>query len=150
MTICEEGHIVQLFNPQTQSAALTSEIFSMKNWNHATIILHGGSGSAATIQLSDTDAFAVGNQETMAFQYAEERSAGEDVLTALQTAATAGIAWSGEDGSLFVIEVDSAELRDGFPQLVVNISAAGARDLSGIAVLTVGRFQKDITATAES
>ena len=51
-------------------------------------------------------------------------------------------------GGFAVIELDSDELADGYPYLQVNITDPGTAKLaSGVAILSGGRYQEDITAT---
>ena len=47
----EDGHVVMLFNPADLSAASSSEVFSMENYNHVDILVHKGAGSACAIQV---------------------------------------------------------------------------------------------------
>ncbi|KKN00565.1 hypothetical protein LCGC14_1136520 [marine sediment metagenome] len=148
-TIAEQGHVVQLIAPQSASTALTSEVFSMENWGHATIIVHGGAGSSLTVTVSEADNFTPSNQATIVFNYAQEATAAGDTLTALAAATTAGIAIGTATGTYLVIEIDGDELNDGFPNLIINLSDPGtAKIVSAIAILSGGRYQKDITATA--
>jgi len=149
-TIAEQGHVVQMLEPQVQSAALTSESFTMENWGHATIIINGGAGSACTVTLFDA-ASAAASGASMAFNYATEATAGGDVLDAALTAATtAGTSLGAATGVMLVIEIDNDELRDGYPYVLFRCTASGDKDICATAILSGGRYQKDITATAEA
>ncbi len=149
ITIAEQCHIVQMIIPQTASTALTSEVFSMKNWAHATVIVHGGAGSSLTVTVSDANSFA-SSGASMVFNYAVEATASGDTQdAALQAATTAGVAIGTATGTYLVIEVDNTELRDGYPYLMINLSDPGtSKIVSAIAILSGGRYMKDITATA--
>ncbi len=97
-TIVEQGHVVQMLIPAVQSTALTSESFTMKDWGHATIIVHGGSGSACTVTVFDA-ASAAASGASMVFNYATEATAGGDTMdAALQAATTAGTSLGGANG----------------------------------------------------
>jgi hypothetical protein len=134
--VAEQGHIVQLIDPQSQSAALTSEIFTMENWAHATILVFGGAGSATTVTVSECDNFTPTTAATKTFMYAVEA-----------TAVSIGTA----TGTILCIEIDNDELTDGYPCIQINMSDPGTSKLvSAVAILSGGRYQKDITATAES
>jgi hypothetical protein len=150
--VAEQGHIVQLIDPQSQSAALTSEIFTMENWAHATILVFGGAGSATTVTVSECDNFTPTTAATKTFMYAVEATAGGDVLdAALQAAATTGVSIGTATGTILCIEIDNDELTDGYPCVQINMSDPGTSKLvSAVAILSGGRYQKDITATAES
>ena len=147
-TIVEQGHIVQMLIPQVQTAALTSESFTMKNWGHATIIIHGGAGSACTVTLFDA-ATAAASGASMVFNYATEATGGGDVMdAALQAATTAGTSLGVGTGVMLVIEIDNDELRDGYPWVLFRCTASGDKDIGASAILSGGRYMKDITATA--
>ena len=152
MTLVEQGHFVSLFTPESKSAAGSSEIFSLENWGHATIIVQGGAGSASTIVVEECDNFTPSNVTTFAYNYAKEATAGGDVLdAALAAAGTAGISIGTATDTILVIEIDGDELTDGYPCIRIRHSDPGTSKLiSAIAVLTGGRYQKDITATAEA
>ena len=149
MTLVEQGHFVTLFNPESVSAAATSDVFSMENWGHVTIIVQGGAGSAATIVVEECDNFTPSNVTTMGYQYAKEATAAGDVLdAALAAAGTGGTGIGTATGTLLIIEIDADELTDGYPCLRIRHSDPGTSKLiSAVAVLTGGRYQKDITAT---
>ena len=148
----EQGHLVSLIDPVSISAAATSDVFSMENWAHATIIVQGGAGSACTVTVSEADNFTPTTAATKTFMYAVEATAGGDVLdAALQAATTAGVSIGTATGTLLVIEIDNDELSDGYPCVQINVTDPGtSKVISAIAVLSGGRYQKDITATAEA
>jgi len=149
--VVENGHVVTLIAPQTQTAALTSEIFSMENWAHATIIVQGGAGSASTVTVSECDDFSPSNAATKTFRYAQEATAAGDVVdAALASAATSGVAVGTATGIFLIIEIDKDELTDGYPCVQINVSASGSKLISALAILSGGRYQKDITATVIS
>ena len=55
----------------------------------------------------------------------------------------------GTGNVLVVIEIDADELSDGYQYIQVNHDApTDGRNLSGLAILSGGRYQEDITATA--
>ncbi len=143
--VAEQGHLAQMIIPQDLSAALTSDVINMSDWGHATIFVHGGAGSALIVTVSDADSFA-SSGATMVFRYAQEDTAGGDVLdAALAWATTAGVAIGTDTGVFLVIEVDADELRDGYPYLMINLSAAGTKLISAVAVLSGGRYQRSLT-----
>ena len=145
--VAEQCHVVSMLSPVDITGATSSEVISMENWGHATLICMKGVGSACTIQLEECTAFAGTGAATRIFKYAYERTAAGDTLTALATATTAGIATTTSSGELLVIEVDADELSDGYPYLRIKCSATGANLGAWLAVLSGGRFQKDITDT---
>ena len=150
--VAEQGHVVQLLAPQSQTAALTSDVFSMENWAHATIIVLGGAGSACTVTVSECDNFTPDNAATKIFNYAQEATAAGDVLdAALAAATTAGISIGTATGTILVIEIDNDELSDGYPCVQINVSDPGtSKMISAFAILSGARYAEDITATVIS
>ncbi len=147
-TIVEQGHIVQLIGPASAVTALTSDSFLMENWGHASIIVQTGAGSATTITVFDS-ASAAASGASMVFNYAVEATASGDVLdAALQAATTAGTALNASTDNFMVIEIDADELRDGYPWILIRSNATTAAYISAVAILSGGRYQKDITVTA--
>lgn len=148
ITLAEEGHFVTLFAPDAWSSAASSEVFSMENWSHATIIVSKGAGSAVTIILENCTAFAGTGAATMAFDYYTETTAAGDTLSARTAATTAGVALDTDTGTLLIIEIDDDELPDGSPYVRIKHDAAGAIDFGAMAVLTGGRIQQSEGLTA--
>jgi hypothetical protein len=148
-SIVEQGHVVQLIDPQSASAALTSDTFCLENWAHASIIVNGGAGSGLTVTLYEATSAANSGATLIGFKYAQEATVDGDTLdAALATATTAGVAM-GTSNVFLVIELDADELTDGYPWVTLNTSDPGAsRLISAVAVLSGGRYQEDITATA--
>ena len=148
-SIVEQGHVVPLLRPQSLSAAATSDTFCMENWAHATIICEGGAGSGLTVTLYEATSFNNSGATLIGFRYAQEATVGGDTLdAALAAATTAGVSM-GTSNVFLVIELDAEELSDGYPYVTLNTSDPGtSRQFSAIAILSGGRYQEDITATA--
>jgi len=147
-TIVEQGHAVNMIDAVSAGTALTSSSILLENWGHASIILSHGAGSATTVTVFDS-ASAAASGASMAFNYATEATAAGDTMeAALTTAGTGGVSLVTAEGSFMVIEIDADELRDGYPWVLIRTSATGANLISAVAVLSGGRYQKDITATA--
>jgi len=148
-TVAEQGHVVSMVSPVDVTVATSSEVISMENWSHVTFICMKGAGSSATIQLEECTSFAGAGAATRIFSYAREATAAGDTLSALTIATTAGIALTTASGVLLVIEVDADELTDGYPYLRLKCADPGTSSLQAwVAILSGGRYQEDITATA--
>ena len=147
--IAEQGHVVQLIAPVNITAAATSEVFSMENWAHATIIVYGGAGSSTTITVSECDDFTPTSSATITYAYTQETTAAGDTQTAaLAAAGTAGIGIGAASGVYTIIEIDADELTDGMPCLQINLTDPGAgKVVCATAILSGGRYQEDVTAT---
>lgn len=145
----ENGHIVQMIQPQDQTAAMTSDSICMSSWDHASIFIFGGVGSACIITVFDA-ASAAASGASMVFSYATEATASDVLDAVLAAAGTGGTSLGSTTGAFVVIEVDAAELRDGYPYLLFRLSASGSKLVSACAVLSGGRVQRAITPTVLS
>lgn len=144
----EQGHVMMLYEPLSVGAAATSDTFLMEGWGHASIICAFGAGSGTTISVGECTGFGGTGRTAVTFRFAQEATSGGDVLdAALAWASTITIAAG--SAAFAVIEIDGDELTDGYPYLQVNIADPGTAKLATVlAVLSGGRYQKDITATA--
>jgi len=149
INISEQCHYVNLFEPDAYSSAASSEVFSMENWSHATIIVHKGAGSACTFRLEECTAFAgTGHRTFLPYTYTAESTALGDTLSAAAAGTTAGVAITTGDGSVLIFEVDAAAMSDGYQYMRVFHDAATTTDWGALAFLSGGRYQKSEGATA--
>lgn len=149
--VAEEMHVVNATAPiDINGAGAVSDYFSMEGYAHASIICTlGVTGAASTITVEESDDLSGSNTTAIAFDYYAEETAAGDTLGARTTATTAGFAASTENGIIYVIEIDAADLTDGYPCLVVKASDPSAATLySCVAVLSGGRFVDATTPTA--
>lgn len=149
--LAEQCHIVNILPPQSIAGAVASDVFSLKNHQHATIIVTAGStnADAGNITIEECDDFAPANDNAIAFSYYKEETAAGDTLSAKQAATTAGIDVSANDNLTYVIEIDAAQLSDGYPNLYLKWSAPGGATLvSAVAVLSGARFAESESDTA--
>jgi len=151
INIAEELHVVNILPPQSIAGAVTSDVFSLKNYQHATIIVTAGAtnADAGNITIEECDDFTPTNDTAIAFVYYKEETAAGDTLSAKQTATTAGIDVSANDNITYVIEIDAAQLSAGYPNLYLKWSAPGGATLvSAIAILSGARYAGSESATA--
>lgn len=150
--IAEMMHVVNILPPQSIAGAVTSDVFSLKNHGHATIIVTAGStnADAGNITIEECDDFTPTNDTAIDFYYYAEETAGGDTLGARTKAVAAtGIDVSGNDNITYVIEIDATELSDGYPNLILKWSAPGGATLvSAVAILSGARYGGDQSATA--
>jgi hypothetical protein len=151
MNIAEQGHVVNILPPQDVDTGVTSDIFSMENYSHATIIVTCGStnADAGNITIEECDNFDPTTDTAIDFYYYAETTAGGDTLGARTLAeAATGIDVSANDNTIYVIEIDAAELSDGYPCLELKWSdPGGATYGSAVAVLTGARYAGDQSPT---
>jgi hypothetical protein len=159
MTFTEENHIVNILPPvDITGAATSSDVFTLKNYGHATIIVEFGvvnDAADATLTLAECDDFTPSNSTNIAFKYRLEDTATGDTLGPLSTAPSTGlrIVSGGDigitDNKFLVIEVDATELSSGYPALELSITNPGNSVLaSAQAILSQPRYEDKNDPTA--
>lgn len=137
--IAEYDHVVNILPPQAQTTAVTSDVFSMKDASHVTIIVQAGStdADAGNITVLECDDFTPSNSTAIAFKYAAEETDSGDTPDALTWATTAGIDVSANDNIFYIIEIDADELTEGYNNLQLAWSIpGGSQVVSAVAVLS--------------
>ena len=149
--VAEEGHVVNILPPVDITGGKTTQAFSMKNYQHATIILQVGVSAAAWTSIivnAGTATAAVGatvaGATALPFRMYKQETAGaaNDVLGAPVAETTSGeTSVSANDGIFYVIELDANELPDGKPYVQVAL-ANGSNSViaSAVAVLSGARY----------
>ena len=149
--IAEEGHVVLATAAvDLNGGVVNSDVWSMANHGHCTIIIGlGVTGAASTVTIEECDDFVPTNTTAIAFaRYAEETASG-DTLGGRTATAAAGFATSTNDGVFYVIEIDASELSDGRPNLRAVFSDPGAATFASVVVILSGsRYAQAQTATA--
>lgn len=150
--IAEQGHVVNILPPQSITAAVTSDVWSMKNYSKCTIIVTAGAtnADAGNITLVECDDFVPTNTTAIDFSYYAEETAGGDTLGARTAAVAAtGIDVSGNDNITYVIEIDANQLADGRPNLQLKWSIPGGATLvSAVAILSGAKYGGTLSGTA--
>jgi hypothetical protein len=158
IAISEVGHVVNILPPSDITSGTTSalvELFSMKNWAHATVIVQFGTTAAAATALTINeceDAAATGPHALPCHIQAcgvAFNAANGDVIAAMALDADGIIASpGGTDNTFYVIEIDSTMLRASHPWIQVLITApANAILCSAVAILTGGRYEGAASVT---
>ena len=132
------------------ASGATGESFSMENWSHASIIITGGAATGASVVTvsENTDASQSGTT-AIAFKYAIETTALGDTLATLTAVTSSGFTMSTNNGTIYVIELDAADLSGGSPWVTVHFAdPSGSVIVSAVAVLSGGRYAGDLSATA--
>lgn len=147
----QEGHIVNILPPVDITGGADSDVFSMKNYSHASIVLQVGVSAAAftKIIVQSCDDFVPTNTTDIPFTlYAEETAAG-DTLGAKEAVAAAGKTPAAADNITYVIEIDARELPEGEPNVRLHLTnGANSVIASAVALLSGSRYASDQTATA--
>jgi hypothetical protein len=147
--IAEEGHVVNILPPQDVAAGVSSDVFSMKGYAHATIIVQCGStnADAGNVTIEECDDFTPTNDTAISFNSYAETTAAGDTLGAKSYAASIDV--SANDNIMYVIEIDAQQLSDGYPNLILKWSACGGATIgSAVAILSGARYASPESATA--
>ena len=150
INIAEQAHVVNALPPiDIGGAAKTSDYFCLKNYRHASIIVtFGVITNAPTITLYESDDNAGSTETAIGFSYYLEATTAGDTLATKATATTAGVTFSTDNAQTMVIEIDAADLTDGYPYLVVKTDNPAACLSSVVAVLSGARYGGATTPTA--
>ena len=150
--IAQEGHVVSVQLPidiDTANGA-TGESFSMENWSHASIVITGGAATGASdVTVSENTDASQSDTTAIAFKYAIETTAGGDTLGALTAVSSSGFTMSTNNGTIYVLEIDAADLSAGYNWVTVHFGdPSGSVIVSAVAILSGGRYAGDESATA--
>jgi len=157
--VAQEGHVVSLLPPASASGGATGLIFNLKTYAHASIIIQAGAlaGGATAIQLYSCTSEAGAGAAAQAFDYFFQSAAGagNDVFapgaianSGRTNVASGSFAPANTANTVFVIELDAAQLPQGSPYVkLVLTDTAEADYYSAIAILSGGRFTGDESLT---
>ena len=151
ITLAQEGHVVNILPPiDANGAVRNSDVFSMRRYGHATIIVQVGvsGGAVSTVTVEECDDFVPTNATAIAFSGYKEETAAGDTLGAKVAATTAGFAMSTNNSIFYVIEIDARQLTDGYDNLrIVLTDPTASMIVSAVAVLSGSRFAHDQNET---
>lgn len=149
--VAENGHVVQLIIPHDLNGAdHHSDVFSMENYGHASIIIQIGAASraAGVITVESCSALGGGGTNTKIDFNAYKcetayGSAADDVLGAkVAVDDTTGIVPpAASTGIFYVIELEASQLVDGDVGFRLDIvDPAAASIISAVAILSGARY----------
>jgi hypothetical protein len=151
LVLSQQTHVVNALPPIDLNGGVNSDVWSMKNHGHATIIIQIGvsAGAVPTFTITECDNFTPSNETAIAFAVYKCETAADDVLAAKTAATTAGVAMSTNNNIFYVVEIDARQLTDAFPCMRVKFSNPSASVIGSVAVILSGeRFANDQSATA--
>ncbi len=148
--LAEEGHFVNATPAiDINGGTSDSDVWSMAKHAHCTICVTRGVAAASTLTVLECDNFTPSNSTAIAFNYYAETTDGGDTLGARTAATSAGISLSANDNTMYIIEIDAAELSAGRPNLRVHSTDPSAATVFSVLVYLSGsRYAKEQTATA--
>lgn len=149
MVLAEQAHIVNILPPVDINGGVSSDVFSMKDASHATIIIQMGvTGAASTITVEECDNFTPSTHTEIAFKVAKEETDAGDTLGTLTAVSSSGFASHTNNNIFYVIEIDAEELTEGYPNLRISFSNPSASTIaSAVAILTGLSYQGDQNRT---
>ena len=139
--LAEGGHFVNVVPPKDITGGVTGDRFSMKHFQHASIIVQLGVSAAApsAIIVRSCTAETSGTATAIPFRYYSETTAAGDTLSAKADATASGITTiTANDGCFYVIEIDSEELEDGAPWVEVAITNTTNSVIASVGVVLSG------------
>ena len=143
MTLVENCKVVVAAQPvDINGSGMTGDYVSLKDYNHATIILQAGVvGATANITVNKATDVSGTDATTMTFNHWYETKTGSgDALP--QGTAASSVATGTTNNQLRVIEIDAAELGD-YDCINVNISDPESSSFwSAVYVLSGARFKQ--------
>lgn len=148
--LSQESHIVPIIFPQGSAApTINSDVFSMKDASHATIILTiGVQGGAASFTVVAGSNFTPSAEVAIGYNQAAEVSTGGDTLGALAAVAATGTVTAATNNITYVIEVDVEDMPEGYPNLQLKLADLdNTTYVSAVAILTGLSYQGDETRT---
>lgn len=155
--VSEHGHVVNLIPPVNAAGGVTTGVFNMKDWRHASILIQFGVTSAAlkNISLLASDNGSPEVTEAIPFNLHKCETAygaaNGDVLGARVAEDDTGFAPSATDNIFYVIELDADTLPAGktYVKLVLTDESPAASSVlaSAAVILSTGRFEHESSET---
>ena len=146
----EQGHVVNILPPIDITGGQDADVFSMRRYQHATIIIQVGvsAGAFTKIIVNECNTFGAGAANAIPYAlYSEEVDSG-DTLSARTPTALAGHTPSANDNIFYVIELDHDELAEGFEYVQVQLTCGAVAILaSAIVILSGARYAEEQSAT---
>ncbi len=138
--IAEEGHVILAMPPIDITGGVLSDVWSMAEADHCSIIISVGVSAAAftAIIVQECDDFTPSNSTAIPFALYPEETALGDTLAAREAVLAAGRTPNAADQIHYVIEIDAAELTAGFPNLRVSLTNGANAVLASVLVILSG------------
>lgn len=144
--LSEVGKIVNAGPPvDINGTGLDGVYVGMAKYGHLTAIVKLGVTGAATTITVEKDADGAGAGTAMAFRYRKEDTDSGDTLDALTAAEASGVVCSTNNNVFYVIELDAAELGEGYPYVRVRLSDPSQATLADITYILSGAAYQQAT-----
>lgn len=142
-------HVVECIKPQTGGSARSGDWISLKDYNHATIIVHIAMGNAATTAITvDKGKTAAGGSNsdgiTVNWAFKATGQGTTDTYTQVTGAASFTSSATGSGSEIYRLDIDGDELGDDYDYFQLELGASNASNLvSAVAILSGPRFGGD-------
>lgn len=146
----EAGHILNILPPIDITGGVTGDVFSMRRYQHATIIVQVGvsAGAFTKIIVNECTDFAAAGANPIAHSIYKEETDSGDTLSARTAVAAAGTTPSANDNIFYVIELDHDELADGFEYVQLSLTCGVVAILaSAVVILSGARYAEEQSPT---
>jgi len=145
-------HIINSIPPAANAfgGLVVTPPINMKNWQHASFILHGGVGAVGTAQVTIEACSDITPTTVVPVGFFYQECINGDTFGPIIQAPVTGFATSAANNKIYKIEVDDAFLASsgfGYVRLKSTETIVGSIVGSVIAVLNDGRFEAEIPAT---
>jgi hypothetical protein len=157
INMAESCKIINILPPVDITGGVYGDVFNMGGFAHATIIVQIGVSAAAFTKIIVNNCIDATGHSGTAVAIAHNiykcetlnTAASGDVLGARTAVAAAGTTPSAVDGIFYVIEIDAAELTDGYNWVELSLTN-GANSVIGsaVAILSGSRYGGDQSKTA--
>lgn len=147
MYLADTVKIVEAIKPQTGGSARSGDWVSLKGYNHLTIIVQLALGNAGTTAITVDKAAAVdgsGNADgiTLNNWYKTGTAPGTtDAMTKGEAGTSITTSNAGSGSEVYVIEIDAAELGEGYDCVQLELGASHSGNLvSALYILSGARY----------
>jgi hypothetical protein len=139
-----ETHIVGLSSPaDSAGVAVTSDIVNVGKYHSVSLLVYLGTltGDTAVVTVEECDDVTPTNNTAIAFRYRESgATTTSDAYGAVTAATSSGFTFAAtDDDHILMIDINGADLTDGYPYVRVVVTPGGSASASELAILAVLR-----------
>jgi hypothetical protein len=139
-----ETHIVGLSSPaDSAGVAVTSDIVNVGKYHSVSLLVYLGTltGDTAVVTVEECDDVTPTTNTAIAFRYRESgATTTSDAYGAVTAATSSGFTFAAtDDDHILMIDINGADLTDGYPYVRVVVTPGGSASASELAILAVLR-----------
>jgi hypothetical protein len=137
----ESIHVVHGISPvDTTSSAVSSDVISAKGaqWVRFIVLFGTITGDDAVVTVRECSDAAASATTAIAFSYRKGAALGTHTMGAITAASTSGATMAAaDDDKLLCIDIDPADLTDGYPYLRVTVTPGGSMSACEVACIAL-------------